>query len=103
VPLRDGFGAINIAVAFSQVIAIFRQLDMQWPSQLLDLFDVLSLFNLNIDLLSIDCFVEWTWVRKFILANLAPLVLGAFFLVRVSLKVFHNKFLLPKVGALSTT
>ena len=70
---------------------------MQWPSQLLDLFDVLSLFNLNIDLLSIDCFVEWTWVRKFILANLIPLVLGAFFLFRVSLKLFHNKFFLPRV------
>ena len=52
---------------------VFRQLEMNWPKELVDLFDVISVFNLNIDILSVDCFVEWSWTRKFRLANLVPL------------------------------
>jgi hypothetical protein len=96
--MQDGFGAINIAVAFSQIIAIFRQLDLQWPDELLDLFNMISFFNLNVDLLSIDCFVsEWSFTRKFLLANLIPVLFGLTFLIRVVLTVFHNTYFLPKV------
>ena len=96
--MQDGFGAINIAVAFSQIIAIFRQLDLQWPDELLDMFNMISLFNLNVDLLSIDCFVdEWSFTRKFFLANLIPVLFGLTFLIRTLMTVFHNTFFLPKV------
>ena len=55
---------------YSQVISVFRQLEMEWPVELMELFDFLSVFNLNIEILSVDCFVEWTWTRKFMLGKL---------------------------------
>ena len=53
------------------------------------------MFNLNIEILSVDCFVEWTWVRKFLLGNIIPLVFGSIFLLRIGLVLFHNKIFLP--------
>ena len=43
---------ISIGIDYAQVIAVFAQTDIAWPSVLMSLYSVLSAFNLNLDLVS---------------------------------------------------
>jgi hypothetical protein len=98
--MQDGFGAVNIIVGFTQVVSVFRKLELAWPSELLALFDLMSVVNLNLELFSIDCFVvSWNWTRKFFLVNLGPIVLGFMFLAATLIVTLHNKIFLPYVYA----
>jgi len=98
--MQDGFGAVNIIVGFTQVVSVFRKLELAWPSEILALFDLMSVVNLNLELFSIDCFVvSWNWTRKFFLVNLGPIVLGFMFLAATLIVTLHNKIFLPYVYA----
>lgn len=54
---KNVFGSINIFVVFFQTTVIFKELNWEWPQELLDLYESLSFFNLNIELVSPECFV----------------------------------------------
>lgn len=98
--MQDGFGAVNIIVGFTQVVSVFRKLELAWPQEILDLLNLMSVVNLNLELFSIDCFVvSWNWTKKFFLVNIGPLVLGSMFLVVTLIVTLHNKIFLPYVYA----
>ena len=48
---------ISIGVDYFQVLAIFGNADVAWPQILMQLFRILSLFNLNIDVAAPECLV----------------------------------------------
>ena len=98
--MQDGFGAVNIIVGFTQVISVFGRLELNWPKEIVDFMNILSVFNLNLEFFSIDCFVvSWNWTRKFFVVNFGPLVLGCMFLLATLIVTLHNKVFLPYVYA----
>ena len=98
--MQDGFGAVNIIVGFTQVISVFGRLELNWPKEIIDFMNILSVFNLNLEFFSIDCFVvSWNWTRKFFVVNFGPLVLGCMFLLATLIVTLHNKVFLPYVYA----
>ena len=98
--MQDGFGAVNIIVGFTQVVSVFRRLELAWPEEMLDLFELMSVVNLNLELFSIDCFVTtWNWSKKYFVVNFGPIVLGAMFGAVTLIVLLHNKVFLPYVYA----
>merc|ERR1712159_463946 len=98
--MQDGFGAVNIIVGFTQVISVFGRLELNWPKEIIDFMNILSVFNLNLEFFSIDCFVvSWNWTRKFFVVNFGPLILGCMFLLATLIVTLHNKVFLPYVYA----
>ena len=106
--MQDGFG-VNIIVGFTQVISVFGRLELNWPKEIIDFMNILSVFNLNLEFFSIDCFVvSWNWTRKFFVVNFGPLVLAACFswrrsLSRYTIKSFCRTCTRQLVDALSCT
>jgi hypothetical protein len=48
---------VSIGVDFFQVLGILASTDIKWPSYILSLFRIFSLFNLNIDIAGPECLV----------------------------------------------
>ena len=55
---RFDVGYIGIAVTFMQSLSMFLTFKLKWPKILIDFFSVLSIFNLNIELVSPECFTS---------------------------------------------
>ena len=74
---------ISIGVDFFQVLAIFANLRIKWPPMLLALWNVLSAFNLNINIVPPECLVpKVSYATKFYIIMFLPiLILTAFFLL----------------------
>jgi hypothetical protein len=75
--------SISIAFSFWQIIAIFAQFDVKFPTTISNSFTAASVLNLNIDFLSLQCvFVEMSFTTKWILVALLPFYfLVAFFVL----------------------
>jgi hypothetical protein len=73
--------SISIAFSFWQIVAMFAQFDVQWPSVVSGSFTAASLANLNIDFLSPQCvFPEMTYTVKWVLITLLPFYFLAAFI-----------------------
>ena len=69
---------LSIGVDFFQVLAIFKNLRIAWPPQILELFRILSAFNLNIEIVAPECIVpNLSYRAKFWFIMLLPLSVGA--------------------------
>jgi len=69
---------LSLSLDFAQVLAILARSKVPWPPIVLDIFRVLSAFNLNIDIVAPQCLVpnvgyiaQWTAVMMLPLAALA--------------------------------
>ena len=70
---KDVFASVNILVVFFQTTFVFAEFRWEWPEVLLDFFDYLSIFALNIELMSPECFVgEFSSLHKIWMMNLVP-------------------------------
>lgn len=79
---------LTIGVDFFQVVSIFAQAKVAWPPQVLELFRILSAFNLNLDTLNLECSVKGiTYSEKWAAAMALPVVLVAILLALFSATV----------------
>jgi hypothetical protein len=82
---------LSIGVDFFQVLAIFKNLRIAWPPQILELFRILSAFNLNIEIVAPECLVPNLSYRvKFAFIMLLPLAVGSIFLMAYLLMAFSK-------------
>ena len=78
---------VNIAVAsigvdYFQVLAIFSQANITWPAAIKSLFNILSAFNLNIEIVAPECLIpNVSFVQKWAFILCLPVVVGALFAV----------------------
>mmetsp|Transcript_22541 Transcript_22541/g.46821 ORF Transcript_22541/g.46821 Transcript_22541/m.46821 type:complete len:4475 (+) Transcript_22541:277-13701(+) len=70
-------GIITIGVDYFQVIAIFSSANVDWPQELTDLWNMLSAFNLNIDLAAPECWqgADFTYDQKWMVVEFTPVAL----------------------------
>ena len=72
---------LSIGIDYAQVVAIFASAKVPWPPALKNLFQILSAFNLNIEVVTPECLnPDLTYVQKFTAIMLLPVVLAALFL-----------------------
>lgn len=65
-----------------QVMAMLANADIKWPSQVLQLFNILSAFNLNIQIVAPECLIpSVSFSQKFAFIVMLPAVLGFFFVI----------------------
>ena len=67
---------VSIGLNFVQILAVFATINLKWPSFVSNTLALLSVFNLNIDLLATDCSVQWDYHVKWGMAMGLPLVLS---------------------------
>ena len=70
-------GIITIGVDYFQVLAIFSSANVDWPDELTNLWNMLSAFNLNIDLAAPECWqgADFTYDQKWMVVEFTPLAL----------------------------
>ena len=89
---------VSIGLDFFQVLAIFATAGVKWPPVILQLFQVLSAFNLNIQIVAPDCIVpNITYKQEFWFIMLLPLLVGSVFGL-IFLGIFAHKALVMGVA-----
>jgi len=70
-------GILSIGVDYFQVLAIFSNSNVSWPASLVYLWNVMSVFNLNIDIFAPECWeeVKISYKLKWTLIQIAPLAM----------------------------
>merc|ERR1711871_1888230 len=69
---------VSIGVDYFQVLALFRNVKTQWPPQMLDLFNYLSIFMIDIDIAAPECIVpNLEYTTKWWGAMLLPFFVAA--------------------------
>jgi hypothetical protein len=72
---------ISIGLDFFQVLAIFASSGVKWPAVIKELLNVLSAFNLNIEIVAPECIVpNLSYKAKFWFIMLLPLSVGGLLL-----------------------
>ena len=88
---------VSIGIDFFQVLAIFANLRIQWPPVLRELWNLLSAFNLNINIVAPECLVpNVSYKTKFTIVMCLPLIIGAFFIALYLANVV-NKYLIKGI------
>jgi hypothetical protein len=88
---------VSIGVDYFQVLAIFAQSKVVWPPQIKALLNMLSAFNLNIDLTAPECTLETiTYADRWYVTMIIPVVILSLFIV-VSCLRFLYKWLIKRV------
>ena len=59
---------------FVQIMAVFATIQFNWPAPVRNTFDVLSVFNFNLNLLATECSVAWGYEVKWGLTMALPLL-----------------------------
>jgi len=68
---------VSIGLDFFQVLAIFATAGVKWPAVIKQLFEILSAFNLNIEIVAPECIVpDLSYKAKFYFIMLLPLSVG---------------------------
>ena len=82
---------ISIGVDYFQILAIFSNANVQWPAPIKSLFQILSAFNLNIEIVAPECLVpNVSFVQKFAAVLLLPVFVGGFMVVLSTALVFSK-------------
>jgi hypothetical protein len=66
---------LNIMVDFFQGISLFVRADVPWPAAVRQAMDLMSALNFNIEILGIECAVDFLYSEKFALKMVTPLVI----------------------------
>ena len=89
---------VSIAVDYFQVISIFLQLDVQWPSSIKNLMYILSAFNFNLDIVAPECLLpKLAYTQKFYFIEGLPLGLLLCLSIWTSLEISYRYFVLKRV------
>lgn len=76
----------------SQALSIFRDFQLAWPPEILRIFNFMSIFNIQVDLVSPECAVKkWNYINKIWIAYLIPVIYLVFFVTFYSLKRFRRQ------------
>jgi hypothetical protein len=84
-------GLTSIGIDFFQVLAIFAQTRIEWPQAILDIYEALSVFNLNIELTAPECSFNFGYETKWFLIQCIPLIGFGIFLLAHWGKYFHKR------------
>jgi hypothetical protein len=88
---------VSIGVDYFQVLAMFRNADIRWPVYLLQLFNFLDFFNLNIDIVAPECLMpEFDYRMKFGMTLILPLVTLVILLLSFSCHGFFQVCILRR-------
>ncbi|GMH68350.1 hypothetical protein TL16_g04907 [Triparma laevis f. inornata] len=91
---KVNLGIITIGVDYFQVLAIFSSANVDWPSELVDLYNILSAFNLNIDLAAPECWqgADFTYDQKWMVVEITPIALLGVALIAYVIKYMFKRF-----------
>ncbi|GMI00407.1 hypothetical protein TrST_g13361 [Triparma strigata] len=91
---KVNLGIITIGVDYFQVLAIFSSANVDWPSELVDLYNILSAFNLNIDLAAPECWqgADFTYDQKWMVVEITPIALLGMALIAYVTKYMFKRF-----------
>lgn len=91
---RIDIGFFGIMVTFLQTIAVFQKFKLDWPESVLNMFNVFSIFNLNIELASPECFMknssDYAYELKYFGTLSLPLILITFVSFVYSCRIFYT-------------
>ena len=80
-----------------QVMSMFAAADIKWPSHVLELLNILSAFNLNIQIVAPECLVpSVSFAQKFAFIVTLPAVLGLFFIIMHVCYVAYKAFVMGR-------
>ena len=69
---------LSIGVDYFQILSIFAGLRVKWPSWVKQMLQILSIFNLNIDIAGPECaFPDFDYKTKWMLTVITPLIFAA--------------------------
>jgi hypothetical protein len=87
-------GIITIGVDYFQILALFSAANVEWPAELVDLWNFLSAFNLNIDLAAPECWdaSDFTYDQKWMVVEITPISLLGVSLILYAAKYFMKRF-----------
>eukprot|EP00232_Nephroselmis_pyriformis_P021000 CAMPEP_0182867028 /NCGR_PEP_ID=MMETSP0034_2-20130328/8500_1 /TAXON_ID=156128 /ORGANISM="Nephroselmis pyriformis, Strain CCMP717" /LENGTH=1460 /DNA_ID=CAMNT_0024999361 /DNA_START=106 /DNA_END=4485 /DNA_ORIENTATION=+ len=88
------FAAIDVVLIYTQVMGIFGQFYVNWPTTVERYLHAASAFNLNLDLLQVSCHYDWDFKTKFITQMLTPIcmlvAMVAFMFLQILFVVFQR-------------
>eukprot|EP01049_Picozoa_sp_SAG25_P003555 SAG25_NODE_206_length_11883_cov_5.639511_2_plen_389_part_00 len=77
--LSERVAPMLILLTFLQTVALLLDVPLSWPQVLVDFINMLSIFNLNLDLAKPECALgKWDFKRKQIITLLSPLLFFIF-------------------------
>ncbi|KAJ3436378.1 insulin-like growth factor binding proteinn-terminal [Anaeramoeba flamelloides] len=88
---KNYFGSFSILISFLQIVAIFPKFNVVWPYRLIEYLNALSLVNLNIEYLALDCSFEINYTTKWFLIQLIPFVNIFILVIIYYLIALHSK------------
>ena len=71
---------------------IFPSFNIDWPASMLWVWEKLSLFNLNLQLLAPECVLEWKWIYTYIITICTPAVLLLVLVLVLLIRLLHTAF-----------
>ena len=80
----------SIAVDFFQVLSLFGQIGIVWPSPISDILEVMSLFNFNPEIVAPECTVEMEYSTKWYISMAIPFV-SLIFIILCQLCILYAK------------
>jgi hypothetical protein len=82
---KINMGMLSIGIDYFQVLSILAMSKaIKWPARLRSLFNVLSIFNLNLDLMAPECSYTMPYETKWFLIMSLPILTGSmFFLIHI--------------------
>jgi len=83
---------VSIGIDFFQVLAIFATAGVKWPPVVLQLFRILSAFNLNMEIVAPECLVpNVSYVQKWAFIMMLPLGVFSLLLLAFLGVAFHKR------------
>jgi hypothetical protein len=92
-----------LLATLAQVLAMFSSTKIVWPSFIKNLYNMLSLFNFNLNITAPECAFSIQFQYKWALTELIPIGLGSLFLLAHVLKIFQKRFIKKKKGESTTS
>jgi hypothetical protein len=83
---------VSIGIDFFQVIAIFATAGVKWPAPVMQLYRILSAFNLNIEIVAPECLLpNVSYQQKFAFIMMLPLGVFSLLLLAYLGVAFHKR------------
>jgi len=95
--MRVNLTFVSIGVDYFQILAIFALSKVSWPPIILELFHILSAFNLNIEIVAPECLVpNLAYKNKWLFIMALPLAIAAMFTIFTLFSTCYKKLFLTK-------
>jgi hypothetical protein len=85
------FARADIIFGFLQFLGLYSEYSVEWPAGMQALFDALLFFNLDVDMMQLQCWNDLDWEALFYLqAFLVPLLQGLLLVAQLSVSFVLN-------------